>query len=98
MSVFWPLNLAQVSYRIFIFTFFIPGLILRIPVWNQPKEADQIMEDAEYWLLPDEEECANAITDNGHHFSSNIAQPGQVHVNLGADLGKSNSNTASAAL
>ena len=41
---------------------FSPGIILRIPVWNQPKD-DQVFDDTDYWEVAEEGFPGSATVD-----------------------------------
>jgi hypothetical protein len=42
-----------------------PGLILRLPIWDQPR-GEQIFDDEDYWLMP-------VVTSETRHVTSDSA-------------------------
>lgn len=45
------------------------GLVLKLPIWNEPKD-DELYDDCQNWLLPEEEEKKEMM--NGKSFASSV--------------------------
>jgi hypothetical protein len=61
-----------------------------LPIWNQPKEEERIMDDEEYWELPTEETVAPEVkvVANGHQSHQPkiaLTATSQVYMNEGLE-------------